>query len=140
MRPGLPESIAIQIAEIFSSQIDFHRDLRRGDRFAVVYESFHHGAELVRSGRVLAVEFINQGKTYQAVWFEAGGRPGRLLHPGRQEPAQGIPALAARVLAHLVGLLARALPSDPADVDGTSRHRLCGARPARACARRATAS
>jgi murein DD-endopeptidase MepM/ murein hydrolase activator NlpD len=73
---GLPDAIATQVAEIFSSHIDFHRDLRRGDRFAVVYEGFYHGAELVRTGRVLAAEFLNQGKTYQALWFESKDGPG----------------------------------------------------------------
>jgi murein DD-endopeptidase MepM/ murein hydrolase activator NlpD len=68
----LPDAIAIQIAEIFSSQIDFHRDLRRGDRFAVVYEGLHYNGELVKTGRVLAAEFVNDGKTHQAVWFETG--------------------------------------------------------------------
>jgi murein DD-endopeptidase MepM/ murein hydrolase activator NlpD len=67
---GLPDGIAIQIAEIFSSQIDFHRDLRRGDRFAVVYEGLYHNGEWVKAGRVLAVEFVNQDKSYQAIWFE----------------------------------------------------------------------
>ena len=78
---GLPDSIATQIVEIFSSQIDFHRDLRRGDRFAVVYETFYHGAELVRSGRILAVEFTNQGKTHQAVWFDSKEGPGGYYTP-----------------------------------------------------------
>jgi murein DD-endopeptidase MepM/ murein hydrolase activator NlpD len=73
---GLPEAIATQLAEIFSSQIDFHRDLRRGDRFAVVYETFHHNGELIRAGRVLAAEFTNQGRTFQAVWFKADGTQG----------------------------------------------------------------
>jgi murein DD-endopeptidase MepM/ murein hydrolase activator NlpD len=68
----LPDAIAIQIAEIFSSQIDFHRDLRRGDRFAVVYEGLYYQGELVKTGRVLAAEFVNDGKTHQAVWFETG--------------------------------------------------------------------
>ena len=36
---GIPEIVALQLAEIFSSDIDFHRDLRRGDRFSVVYEA-----------------------------------------------------------------------------------------------------
>lgn len=67
---GLSDAIAIQIAEIFSSHIDFHRDLRRGDRFAVVYEGFYHRGEMVKTGRVLAAEFVNQGKTYQAIWFD----------------------------------------------------------------------
>lgn len=81
---GLPDAIAIQIAEIFSSHIDFHRDLRRGDRFAVVYEGLYHKGELVKVGRVLAAEFVNQGKTYEAVWFDSGeGHGGYYTPEGR---------------------------------------------------------
>ena len=35
----LPDSIATQLAEVFSAEIDFRRDLRVGDRFSVVYET-----------------------------------------------------------------------------------------------------
>ncbi len=73
---GLSDSIATQIADIFSSDVDFHRDLRKGDRFSVVYEMFYNRGEPVRSGRVLAAEFYNQGKTYQAVWFDYAPRQG----------------------------------------------------------------
>src|SRR3954453_3475967 len=38
---GVPESVALQIVEILSSDIDFHRDLRKGDRFTVVYDSLY---------------------------------------------------------------------------------------------------
>jgi murein DD-endopeptidase MepM/ murein hydrolase activator NlpD len=78
---GLSDSIAIQIAEIFSSQIDFHRDLRRGDRFAVVYEGLYHKGEMVKTGRVLAVEFVNQDKSYQAIWFDSGDGHGGYYTP-----------------------------------------------------------
>ena len=78
---GLPDAIAIQIAEIFSSHVDFHRDLRRGDRFAVVYEGLYHKGELVKVGRVLAAEFVNQEKSHQAVWFEASGGQGGYYTP-----------------------------------------------------------
>ena len=67
---GLPDSVTMQIAEIFSGDIDFHKDLRRGDRFRVVYEMLYHEGEFVRAGRVLAVEFVNNGKTFAAVWYE----------------------------------------------------------------------
>jgi murein DD-endopeptidase MepM/ murein hydrolase activator NlpD len=67
---NLSDAVAIQIADIFSTDIDFHKDLRKGDRFTVVYEGFYHLGELVRTGRVLAAEFINQGRTYQAVYFQ----------------------------------------------------------------------
>lgn len=66
----LSDSVASQIAEIFSTDIDFHRDLRRGDRFTVVYEMFYDAAEPVKPGRVLAAEFVNQGKAYQVVRFQ----------------------------------------------------------------------
>ena len=35
---GLPDAVTVQLAEVFSGDIDFYHDLRRGDRFAVVYE------------------------------------------------------------------------------------------------------
>ena len=65
----LPDSIATQIADIFSSDIDFYRDLRKGDRFSVVYEMFYDQGTVVGSGRVIAAEFVNQGSTYQALYF-----------------------------------------------------------------------
>ncbi len=66
---GIPDQIALQIADIFSSDIDFHDDLRPGDRFSVVYEAFYNAGEMMKIGNVLAVEFVNKGKKYQAVHF-----------------------------------------------------------------------
>jgi len=73
---GLPDAIAVQIADIFSTDIDFHRDLRKGDRFSVVYEVWYHEGEPVRYGRVLAAEFINQGKSYQVVYYNYADNQG----------------------------------------------------------------
>lgn len=69
---GIPDGIAQQLVEIFGGQIDFHRDLRRNDRFSVIYENMTHLGKPVRSGRLLAAEFTNAGKTFQAVWFQDG--------------------------------------------------------------------
>lgn len=68
---GIPDAVATQLAEVFSGDIDFHRDLRKGDRFSLVYESLTHNGQPIRSGRILAAEFINNNKTHQAYWFEA---------------------------------------------------------------------
>ncbi len=68
---GVPDNITTQIVDIFASDIDFHRDLRKDDRFTVVYESLHSDGEPAKAGRVLAVEFVNQGTSYQAVYFQA---------------------------------------------------------------------
>lgn len=70
---NIPDSIAIQMAELFSGNIDFHRALRKGDRFSVVYETLEADGEPLRAGRVLSAEFHNNGKTHQAVWFEEPG-------------------------------------------------------------------
>lgn len=67
----IPDAVAMQIAEIFSTDIDFHQDLRQGDRLSVVYEAGYSNGELARPGKVLAVEFVNQGKSYQAVLYRA---------------------------------------------------------------------
>ena len=81
---GLSDAIATQIAEIFSTDIDFHRDLRKGDRFSVVYEVFYHRGEPVKTGRVLSAEFVNQGKAHQTVYFEyADGQGGYYTPDGK---------------------------------------------------------
>ena len=73
----IPDSVASQLADIFAGDIDFHRALRKGDRFAVVYESLEADGEVLRTGRVLSAEFVNNGKTHQAFWFkETGAKEG----------------------------------------------------------------
>ena len=67
---NIPDAVAIQVAELFASDIDFHRALRKGDRFSVVSETLEADGEPLRSGRVLSAEFHNNGKTHQAVWFQ----------------------------------------------------------------------
>lgn len=77
---NLPEVIAIQMAEIFANEIDFRRDLRRGDHFSVLYEALEADGEPITwnqaAGRVLAAQFTNSGKTYEAMWFQEPGGKG----------------------------------------------------------------
>jgi murein DD-endopeptidase MepM/ murein hydrolase activator NlpD len=58
---------------MFSTDVDFRRDLRKGDRFNVVYETLEADGEQIRTGRVLSAEFVNDGKVYQAMWFQPPG-------------------------------------------------------------------
>lgn len=67
---GIPDAIATQLAEIFGADIDFHRDLRKGDRFSLVYEMLSHQGQAIRSGRILSAEFTNNQKTLHAHWFQ----------------------------------------------------------------------
>lgn len=64
---GIPDSIASKLAEIFGTEIDFTRDLRRGDRFNVIYETINNRGMPVQTGRILAAEFVNQGTTHVVV-------------------------------------------------------------------------
>ncbi|NJS36852.1 MAG: M23 family metallopeptidase [Brachymonas sp.] len=66
----IPDAVAVQLAEIFSGDIDFIRALRKGDRFSVVYESLEADGEPMRAGRVLSADFVNNGKMFSAVWFQ----------------------------------------------------------------------
>ena len=70
----IPDPIAIQMAEVFSTDIDFHRELRRGDTFSVLFEGLTADGEPITwnqaAGRVLAAEFVNNGRSYAAVWFQ----------------------------------------------------------------------
>ncbi len=70
----IPDSVAVQLAEIFASEIDFRQALRKGDRFNVVYETLEADGEPLRPGRVLSAEFVNGGKTHQAMWFQPPGK------------------------------------------------------------------
>ncbi|PIV88398.1 MAG: peptidase M23 [Hydrogenophilales bacterium CG17_big_fil_post_rev_8_21_14_2_50_63_12] len=80
----VPDRIASEMAEALSGDIDFHKDLRRGDHFSVVYEAFYLEGQLVKTGRMLAAEFVNQGKSYQALYFkDAQGREGYFTPDGQ---------------------------------------------------------
>ena len=69
----IPDAVAVQVAELFSGDIDFRRSLRKGDRFSIVYETLEADGEPLRSGRVISAEFLNNGKSHQALWFQEPG-------------------------------------------------------------------
>lgn len=79
---GLPDNVATQIADVFGGDIDFRRDLRRGDKFTVIYQMFYSDGRPIKSGRLLAAEFVNQGKSYRAVWFRDAEGKGGYYTPG----------------------------------------------------------
>jgi murein DD-endopeptidase MepM/ murein hydrolase activator NlpD len=66
-----PETIMTLANQIFGWDIDFALDIREGDEFSVLYEQKYQDGEYVNDGRVLAAEFVNQGKVHRAVWFKS---------------------------------------------------------------------
>lgn len=73
---GIPDRVVSQVIDIFSGEIDFHRQLRAGDRFNVVYEALEADGEPLRTGRVLSAQFVNKGQAHEAVWFQESGHKG----------------------------------------------------------------
>lgn len=78
---GLPDPAANQLADIFGGDIDFHRDLRKGDKFTVIYEMTYINGEATRTGRILAAEFINNNHPYRAVYFQTTNDTGDYYSP-----------------------------------------------------------
>ncbi len=72
----LPDLVAQQVVDALESDIDFHRSLQPGDSFRVVYEALYAGGEYLRAGRLLAVQFVNDGKPFEAYWFDNGAKNG----------------------------------------------------------------
>jgi murein DD-endopeptidase MepM/ murein hydrolase activator NlpD len=66
---GIPDKIANQMAETFSTALDFREDLRRGDTFSVIYTVNYRNGEPIAAGQLLAAEFVNAGKPHRAVLF-----------------------------------------------------------------------
>lgn len=72
---GLSDSMTMELAGIFGWDIDFALDIREGDQFTVLYEEMFVDGENIGNGTILAAEFINQGKRYQAIRYtDAGGK------------------------------------------------------------------
>ena len=66
---GVPDSIIMDFAYIFGWDIDFIFDIRKGDKFSVIYETdFSEGAK-ISSGDIVFAEFINKDKKYVAQRF-----------------------------------------------------------------------
>ncbi|MDH4215519.1 MAG: peptidoglycan DD-metalloendopeptidase family protein, partial [Gallionella sp.] len=78
---GMPDAAANQLNELFSGDIDFHHDLRKGDKFTVVYEMIYSNGTLLNTGRIQAAEFINQGRAYRAVYFQKDAQHGDYFTP-----------------------------------------------------------
>jgi murein DD-endopeptidase MepM/ murein hydrolase activator NlpD len=76
-RAGGRPALAVEVAEIFRWDVDFIRDLRRGDHFVVIVDEQRVAGEFYRYGTIFAARFVNRGKVLSAVVYpDAKGRLG----------------------------------------------------------------
>ncbi len=81
---GESPELAVRLAEIFQWDIDFFRDLRRGDRFVLLVERETVDGRLYRYGPIYAARFLNGGRELDAILYRGpDGRPGYYDLEGR---------------------------------------------------------
>jgi murein DD-endopeptidase MepM/ murein hydrolase activator NlpD len=62
--------IADWMDRVFQWQVDFSRQVREGDTYRLVYERVIRPDGSLRSGHIIAAEYVNQGTPYRAIWFD----------------------------------------------------------------------
>ena len=92
-RAALPHDVIIGLIKLFSWDVDFQRDVRRGDQFETLFEvvSLEDGSADTRGGDLVYGGAVDRRPPARRLPLRAARRPGRLLRPLRQEPAQ-VPA------------------------------------------------
>lgn len=88
----IPDGVAHQMTNALDGVVDLHHDLKPGDRFKVVYEGFYYQGQLMRSGQVLGLEFVNGQQRHQLVWY---ADPGQTNGAGHYYTTNGQPLKAA---------------------------------------------
>jgi murein DD-endopeptidase MepM/ murein hydrolase activator NlpD len=63
---GVGQSIIMELANIFGGVLDFVYDVRKDDYFIVIYEELYLNGEKLGSGQVLAAQYFNQGRSFEA--------------------------------------------------------------------------
>ena len=66
---GLSDNMIMKLSNVFQWDISFALDMRQEDTFAVLYEDIYVAGEKVQEGEIIAAQFLNMGKTYQAVRY-----------------------------------------------------------------------
>ncbi|MCX6104527.1 MAG: peptidoglycan DD-metalloendopeptidase family protein [Proteobacteria bacterium] len=64
---GMDPQIISRLTEIFGWQVDFHREVQRGDRWRLTVERFYSEGKPVRLGEIIAAEYDNDGNINTAV-------------------------------------------------------------------------
>jgi len=68
-KAGLSNRLILNMVKILRWNIDFINNIQPGDHFTVVYERHTDDNNKTKDGDILAVEFVNQGKTHRAVRY-----------------------------------------------------------------------
>lgn len=68
-KAGLTDKTAMELADIFGWDVDFVYDIRKGDRFEVIYEELMLDGRVLGTGKILAARFVNRGDELVALYY-----------------------------------------------------------------------
>jgi murein DD-endopeptidase MepM/ murein hydrolase activator NlpD len=81
---GLLEPTILEIADVFSFDIDFTTEIRKGDEFKIIYEERTLDGKRGPDGRILAAKFVNAGQEYRAYYFKTDNEESHYDGEGRE--------------------------------------------------------
>ena len=80
----VPINIIIEFAGIYGFQIDFQRDIRKKDKFQIMYEAFvDENKRLIETGNILFANLILSGEDNSLYYFDAEGSSGHYDKNGK---------------------------------------------------------
>jgi murein DD-endopeptidase MepM/ murein hydrolase activator NlpD len=86
---NLPDSVAVEMADIFGTKLDFRSDLRKGDTFSVIYQIDYRNGEPTGTGKILSAEYVNDGKPYRAVLYRTSSGQEEYYSPNGESLKKG---------------------------------------------------
>ena len=93
---GLTHKLLHELETIFAGSVNLNRDLRKGDKFSILYREFYVNGKKDHPGNIIAATLTNHGKTYRAVRFTYPHN-----HKGYYSPnGKGVEPLFLRVPLH----------------------------------------
>ena len=80
----VPINIIIEFAGIYGFQIDFQRDIRKKDKFQIMYEGFvDENKKLIETGNILFANLILSGEDNSLYYFDVEGSSGHYDKNGK---------------------------------------------------------
>lgn len=99
-RAGGPANLSYRMAQVLQWDLDFTRDLKRGDRFEVLYEEIRLDGQFHEVGKIVAMVYDNQGREHEAYRYGDDG----IYYDGEGEPLKKMflrsPLRYSRVTSH----------------------------------------
>jgi len=83
---NLKQSTIMELSDIFQWELDFARDIRKGDQFSLIYDRLYREGKYIGDGDILAAQFVRGGKKYEAIRYtDSDGNTGYYSPDGRSK-------------------------------------------------------